>query len=159
MKSNFTLTLKNRLSLVKLLPVLMATASLTLSASVIPAAFAQSNTPDAPAQQQRRWEGKNKLNLTEEQKEQMKLIKQAEREQMNNILTDEQKARLEAAKGNRENMRQVLSSLNLTPEQQAQIQEVRRASQEKMRSILTPEQLQQLEQMRQSRPERNSQMR
>ncbi|MBD1939063.1 hypothetical protein [Microcoleus sp. FACHB-68] len=156
MKSNFTLTLKNRVSTVKFLPLLMAAASLTLSASVIPAAFAQSNAPDAPAQQQRR-EGKNRLNLTEEQKEQMKLIKQAEREQMNNILTDEQKARLEAAKGNRENMRQVLSSLNLTAEQQAQIQEVRRASQEKMKAILTPEQLQQMEQYRQSRPERNQQ--
>lgn len=156
MKSNFTLTLKNRVSPVKFLPLLMAAASLTLSASVIPAAFAQSNAPDAPAQQQRR-EGKNRLNLTEEQKEQMKLIKQAEREQMNNILTDEQKARLEAAKGNRENMRQVLSSLNLTAEQQAQIQEVRRASQEKMKAILTPEQLQQMEQFRQSRPERNQQ--
>ena len=156
MKSNFTLSLKNQLSPVKLLPLLMAAASLTLSASVIPAAFAQSNTPDAPAQQKRR-EGKNRLNLTEEQKEQMKLIKQAEREQMNNILTDEQKALLEAAKGNRENMRQVLSSLNLTAEQQAQIQEVRRASKEKMEAILTPEQLQQMEQMRQSRPEGNQQ--
>ncbi|MBD2040316.1 Spy/CpxP family protein refolding chaperone [Microcoleus sp. FACHB-672] len=156
MKSNFTLTLKNRLSPVKLLPLLMATASLTLSASVIPAAFAQSTTPDAPAQQQRR-EGKNRLNLTEEQKEQMKLIKQAEREQMNNILTDEQKARLEAAKGNRENMRQVFESLNLTSEQQAQIQELRRESIEKMKSILTAEQLQQMEQYRQSRPEGNQQ--
>jgi Spy/CpxP family protein refolding chaperone len=132
MNSNLGLTLKNRLSNIKLLPLLVGTMSLAVSAAIIPAVFAQSNTPTAPKERhQQNW-----LNLTPEQQEQMRQIKQSEREQMDNILTAEQKARLEAAKGNRENRRQVWESLNLTDEQKAQIQEVRRVSKEQKDAIL-----------------------
>lgn len=83
----------------------------------------------------------------------MQRIKQSGREQMDNILTAEQKARLETARANRENPREVFESLNLTDEQKAQMEEVRRASKEQMDAILTAEQRQQLQQHRQSRPE------
>ena len=150
MNSNFGLSLTNRLSNIKLLPLLVGTVSLALSAAIIPAAFAQSNTPTAPKERhQQNW-----LNLTPEQQEQMQRIKQSQREQMDNILTAEQKARLETARANRENPRQVFESLNLTDEQKAQMEEVRRASKEQMDAILTAEQRQQLQQHRQSRPER-----
>jgi len=124
MNSNLGLTLKNRLSNIKLLPLLVGTMSLALSAAIIPAVFAQSNTPTAPKERhQQNW-----LNLTPEQQEQMQRIKQSQREQMDNILTAEQKARLETARANQENPRQVFESLNLTDEQKAQMEEVRRAS-------------------------------
>jgi len=150
MNSNFALTLRNQISNVKWFPLLAGTVSLALCTVIVPAAFAQSNTPTAPKERhQQNW-----LNLTPEQQEQMRQIKQSEREQMDNILTAEQKARLEAAKGNRENRRQVWESLNLTGQQQAQIQEVRRVSKEQKDAILTPEQRQQMQQHRQSRQER-----
>lgn len=150
MNSKFGLTLRNRVSNVKWLPLLAGTVSLALCTAIVPAAFAQPNTPTAPQERhQRNW-----LNLTPEQQAQMQQIKQSMRAQMDNILTAEQKARLEAARGNRENRRQVWESLNLTEEQQAQMREVRRASKEQMDAILSPEQRQQLQQRRQSRPQR-----
>lgn len=155
MKTNFTLTLKEQISNIKLLPLLASAVTLSLSVATISPAFAQSTTPDQPIERDR-MHGRNKLNklnLTPEQQEQMQRIKQSQREQINNILTPEQKARLEAARENRENRRQVFESLNLTEEQQAQIQEVRRASKQQMESILTPEQVQQLRQYRQRQPE------
>jgi Tfp pilus assembly protein PilN len=148
MNPKFGLTLKNRLSNIKLLPLLAGTVSLALCTAIVPAVFAQSNTPSPPKESRQ-----NFLNLTQEQQEQMQQIRQAVREQTDNILTAEQKARLEAAKENRENPRQVLESLNLTDEQKAQMEKVRQASKEQMDAILRAEQRQQLEQHRQSRPE------
>lgn len=148
MNSNLGITLKNRFSNIKLLPLLVGTVSLALSAATIPAVFAQSNTPTAPKERhQQNW-----LNLTPEQQTRMQQIKQAERQQMDNILTAEQKTRLETARANRENPRQVFESLNLTDEQKAKMEEVRRASKEQMDAILTPEQRQQLQQRRPPRP-------
>jgi Spy/CpxP family protein refolding chaperone len=148
MNSKFAVTMRNQLSNIKLLPLLAGTVSVALCAATVPVVFAQSNTPPAPRESPQNW-----LNLTQEQQEQMQQIRQAEREQMDNILTTEQKARLEAARENRQNPRQVLESLNLTDEQQARIEEVRQASKEQIDAILTAEQRQQLEQRRQSRPE------
>lgn len=148
MNSQFALSVKNRLSKVKLLPLLAGMVSLSLYAAVVPVVLAQSNTPNTP-----REAPPNFLNLTQEQQEQMRQIREAVREQMDNILTAEQRSRLEAAKANRENPRQVWESLNLTDEQQAQMEEVRRASKDQMDAILTAEQRQRLEEHHQSRPE------
>lgn len=139
---------KTRLSNVKWLPLLAGTVSLALSAAIIPAVFAQSNRTPAPTESRQNW-----LNLTPQQEQQMQQIREAERQQMDSILTAEQRARLETARANRQNPRQVFESLNLTDEQKAKIDEVRRASKEQMDAILTAEQRQQLEQHRPPHPE------
>ena len=141
---------------IKFLPLLAGAFSLSLSLAHIPAALAQSNVPPAPpsagdergSKQRQNW-----LNLTPEQKEQMQRIKESSRQEMENVLTSEQKARLEAARANRENPRRVFESLNLTEDQKAQMQQIREASKQQMDAILTPEQRQQMEQRRQQRPQ------
>jgi Spy/CpxP family protein refolding chaperone len=147
MNSKLALTLKNRLSHLKLLPLLAGTVSLALSAGIMTAGKAQTNPPTAPPPRQQNW-----LNLTPEQQAKMQQIRQAEREQMDSILTAEQRSRLETARLNRQDPRQVFESLNLTDEQKARIEQVRRRSREQMDAILTPEQRQQMQQRRQSRP-------
>ncbi len=82
----------------------------------------------------------------------MQQIRQAEREQMNNILTAEQRATLQTARQNRQNPRNVFESLNLTDEQKTRIEQVRRRSREQIDAILTPEQRQQMQQRRPPRP-------
>lgn len=141
---------------IKFLPLLAGAFSLSLSLAPIPAVLAQSNIPPAPPaaggernpKQRQNW-----LNLTPEQQEQMQRIKESSRLEMENILTPEQKARLEAARANRENPRRVFESLNLTEDQKAQMQQIREASKQQMDAILTPEQRQQMEQRRQQRPQ------
>ena len=134
MNPKFALNLKNQLSNIKLLPLVAGTLSLALSTAIVPVVFAQSNTPPAPTQSRQNW-----LNLTQEQ--------------IDNILTAEQRSLVEAARENGEHPRRVFQSLNLTDEQQAQMEEVRQTAKEQMDAILTAEQRQQLEQRRQSRPQ------
>ncbi|ACK73141.1 conserved hypothetical protein [Gloeothece citriformis PCC 7424] len=95
----------------------------------------------------------SKLDLTPEQIEQLREIRESTRTQIENILTQEQKNQLRTAKERGENRLQVWSSLNLTPQQQTQIQNIREDSQQKMEAILTPQQLQQLQQRRPNRPQ------
>lgn len=143
MNLHLPLTLRNWISSSKLLPL-----ALILSATTIWAVFAQSTTPpEPPPLEQQNW-----LNLTPEQQAKMKQIWEAERQQMDNILTAEQKARLQAAREKREDPRQVFESLNLTTEQKAKIQEVHRASRQQMDAILTPQQRQLLQQRRPPQP-------
>ena len=148
MNSHFALALKKRLSNIKLLPLLAFPVSLALSAAIIPVVLAQSNTPTAPPERHQNW-----LNLTPEQQTKMQQLRQAEKEQMDNILTAEQKASLETARQNRQDRRQVFESLNLTDDQKAKMEQVRRASREQMDAILTAEQRQQMQQNRPPRPE------
>lgn len=142
MKPNFTFNLGNRFSNIKVLPLLAGVVSIALSAATIPAVLAQSNNKPPEGLHQ------NRLNLTAEQQQKIQQIKQSERDQMDKILTAEQKARLERARQNRENPRQVFESLNLTEQQKAQMDAVRRATKEQMDAILTAEQRQQMEQHR-----------
>ena len=129
-----------KLAHLKLLPLLAATV-------LIAPAIAQTNPPPPPPPRQQNW-----LNLTPEQQAKMQQIRQAEREQMNSILTAEQRSILETARQNRQNPRQVFESLNLTDEQKTRIQQVRRSSREQMDAILTPEQRQLMQQRRPPRP-------
>lgn len=86
-----------------------------------------------------------KLNLTAAQQEQLKPIFQAQREQhkkwreqsrtqMMGILTAEQRAQLEAARGQKGQRGQVWKSLNLTPEQKAQMKELRQRNKPQMQA-------------------------
>jgi Spy/CpxP family protein refolding chaperone len=105
---------------------------------------------------------RDKLNLSDAQKQQMQQLRQETRAQIEAVLTPEQKAQLQTLKEQGQNQRQrrrdVLSSLNLTPEQQERIRAIRQEAKQKMDAILTPEQKQQLEQRRQMWQQRRQQM-
>jgi Spy/CpxP family protein refolding chaperone len=91
----------------------------------------------------------NKLNLTEDQKQQMKAIREATCTQIRALLTEEQKAQLgttgQGGKGCG------LRSVSLNEEQKAQIQKIRQAAKQQMEAVLTPEQRQQIQERKQMR--------
>jgi len=150
------LTLKSYLSNIKLLPLLAGAVSLSLSAATITPAFAQSTTP-TPSTEQPQWHRQNKLNLTAEQQQKMQQIRQASRQQIDAILTADQKAQLQAAKPQQGKYRRGFASLNLTPDQKSKIQAVMQSSKQQMDAILTPEQRQQLQQFEQKHQQRHRQ--
>jgi periplasmic protein CpxP/Spy len=96
----------------------------------------------------------NKLNLTEDQKAQMKQIKESTRTRIEAILTAEQKAQLQTAKQQGQRKREAFKSINLTEAQKEQIRGIRQETQQQMEAVLTPEQRQTLAQMRQERQQR-----
>jgi len=155
MKANLNLK-RDRFS-IKLLPLLAGVISLTLSAMSIAPAFAQSSAPTAPTTERTHGHWKNKLNLTAEQEQKMKQIRQASREQIDSILTPDQKAQLKAAKADQKNHHRGFASLNLSADQRTRIQAVMSASKQQMDAILTPEQRQQMEQMHQQRQQHHRQ--
>lgn len=148
---------------IKLMPLLAG--AIALGAVATPFVVnAQANPSAQPllaqAQQGRQRQGKwAKLNLTDAQKQQMRQIGEETRTQLQGVLTADQKAKLEAAKQNRQgqnrqgqnrqNWRQVMQSLNLTDEQKAKMKEIRQQQKSRMEAILTDQQKQQLQQMRQ----------
>ncbi|MBE9227716.1 hypothetical protein IQ264_20020 [Phormidium sp. LEGE 05292] len=154
----------------KLIALLGTTATLVMSTAWVN--LAQANPISTSSEQQLILaQGKgNRLNLTDEQKTQMRQIREATRTQIESVLTQEQKDKLRAAmeqrraqrgqqqaqqSGERRGQRgQVWASLNLTADQQAQIKRIREESRQKMQAVLTPEQQQQMQQMRQERQNR-----
>ncbi|MFB2894183.1 hypothetical protein ACE1CI_14830 [Aerosakkonemataceae cyanobacterium BLCC-F50] len=157
----------------KLIAVLGTTATLVMSTAWVNLAQAKPLSPTSE-QQLILAQGKgNRLNLTDAQKTQMRQIREATRTQIENVLTQEQKDKLRAAREQRRQQRgeqqaqqggdrrgqrgQVWASLNLTADQQAQIKRIREESRQKMQAVLTPEQQQQMQQMRQERQNRRQQ--
>lgn len=156
MNFNFT-SIWQRVSVSKGLPLLAGVVSLALSAAAVPAVLAQANptaNPDGPGGPGGRGDCmQSRLNLTEEQQAQVDSIRQSQREQMDAILTADQRSRLETARANQENPREVFESLNLTDAQREQMRAIHESAREQIEAILTPEQLQQLPQ----RPPRGEQ--
>ncbi|NJK59764.1 MAG: hypothetical protein HC918_05250 [Oscillatoriales cyanobacterium SM2_1_8] len=76
------------------------------------------------------------LNLSDAQREQLQQLRAKYRQQMQAILTPEQRAEMEAARaeGRRPN------SLNLSDAQKSQLQALRTQGREEMLAVLTPEQ-------------------
>lgn len=142
MNTHFTSPQKS-VSKGKLLAVLAGLLSLAISAVAIPTALAQ-----AGAAGPGRRPDLSELNLTEEQQAQIDSIRATERQQMDAILTADQKARLETARTNQENPRQVFETLNLTDDQRAQMRTIHASAREQMDATLTAEQRQQLAQHR-----------
>ena len=151
---------------IKLMPMLAG--AIVLGAAAIPFAVnAQANSSgqqllaQAQPDQRQGKEGKwAKLNLTDAQKQQMRQIKQETRAQMQNILTPEQQATLQAAMQNgqgrnRQAWKQVKESLN--DDQKAQMRTLMEQQKARIEAILTDEQKQQLEQMRQEWQQRRQQ--
>ncbi|MEB3180730.1 MAG: Spy/CpxP family protein refolding chaperone [Nostocaceae cyanobacterium] len=154
MKSIVAQALNNWISKVKLFPLLAGAVSLAVSAAIVPVVLAQTPNPDMPPGPPPEGPGFHKhnwLNLTAEQEQQMQSIRQAEREQMDSIFTAEQKARLETARANRENPRQVFESLNITDDQKARMRQVHEATRQQIDAILTAEQRQLMQQHMQQR--------
>lgn len=140
-----------------LLPGALAIA-LSYAAPMLPVA---AQTPTTPAGQYQK-RGVN-LNLSDDQKAQLKQIRESTRSQIESILTPEQKAQLDAAKQQRQpgqrgqKARGIWASLNLTADQKAQIKTIRQDAKQKMDAVLTAEQRQQLEQSRQQRQQNRRQ--
>jgi len=138
----------------KLLALLGTTATLVLSTGWV---FSMEAKPLSTASDQSMVLAQGKraaLNLTDQQKTQMRQIREATRAQIDSILTPEQRDKIKATREQREQNRQVWSSLNLTEDQKAQIKRIREESRQKMQAILTQEQQQQLQQMRQNHQNR-----
>lgn len=85
----------------------------------------------------------NQLNLTDAQKAEMKKIRQSTRQQIDNILTAEQKETLRTARQQRQK-----PNLNLTEDQKAKIKAVRQDAKSRMEALLTAEQKQKLQELR-----------
>lgn len=105
--------------------------------------------------------GFNRLNLTDAQKAQMQKIREETRQQVEAVLTEQQKEQLRQAKQNRQNQQnrqnrqnQRWSQLNLTADQQARMKAIHEEAQRKMEAVLTEQQKQQLQQMRQQKQQR-----
>lgn len=128
----------------KLLPLLAGALSLAVSISVIPAALAQSSVPQAQGNRQE----ENRLNLTSEQQAQMEQIHQDARSQIADVLTPDQKARVQEGRANGESPREIFESLDLSTDQRSQLQTIRQSARSRAAEVLTPEQRQEVRQNR-----------
>jgi Spy/CpxP family protein refolding chaperone len=138
---------------IKLMPMLAG--AIVLGAIATPFALnAQANPSAQPllAQAQQHQSKWSQLNLTEQQQQQMRQIREETRTQMQSILTPEQQQKLQAAMQNDQGRnhqawREVMASL--TDEQKAKKRELMQQQKSRFEAILTAVQKQQLEQMHQ----------
>ncbi len=90
------------------------------------------------------------LKFTDEQKTKMKEIQENYRSKMENILTDEQKKELKAAREQGKG-KTAMQSLNLTDTQKQQVKNLRQSQRQEIDNVLTNEQKQQLQETHQKR--------
>ncbi len=147
----------------KNLSLIAGAIALTLTATSLAVnAEMTSSSPFLVAQEQPRemrgpWK---KLGLTDAQKTQLKDIRRVTREEIDKILTEEQRTQLKNAMQNqngKRGWRGAMASLNLSDEQRTQIREVMRSQKAKMEAILTTEQKAQLDQYKQEMRARRQQ--
>ncbi len=93
------------------------------------------------------------LSLTPEQRERIRQIRESAKQQMQAILTPEQRAQLETAR----QQGQRPQRLNLTEQQRQQMQQIRESTRQQVEAVLTPEQRARAEQLRQQRQQRRQQ--
>ncbi|GAA6619875.1 Spy/CpxP family protein refolding chaperone [Scytonema sp. NUACC26] len=124
----------------------------TTSSSPFFVAQAQTEQTKGPWQQ---------LGLTDAQKTQLQEIRRNTREEINKILTEEQRTQLRNAMQNqsarRGGRKRMMDSLNLSDEQKTQMREVKRSQWAQMEAILTEEQKAQLKKYREERRARRQQ--
>jgi len=92
------------------------------------------------------------LNLTDEQKNQVKEIHEKTRSELEGILTSEQKNKLKEAAQAGKNPIAALQSLNLSDEQKTKLREVMESTRAQMDSILTDEQREKFSEFREKMP-------
>jgi Spy/CpxP family protein refolding chaperone len=86
------------------------------------------------------------LNLTPEQKTKIEQLRSATRAKMDEVLTSEQRQKLQAIKSQRQANQSNRQGMNLTADQKAKLKAIRQENMAKMKAILTPEQQTQLSQ-------------
>lgn len=158
----------------KLKLISMLTATLTLVAAtplaVKPAAAAPGKVLLAQSMPQPGQRQLPNLNLTDDQKSQLRQIQEETNQKIEEILTSEQRQKLKAAMPNRRGGMQdnlggpnsssnrqgrpndIFASLNLSDDQKNQIKQIMESSRDKMNSVLTDDQRQQLQQVQQNAP-------
>jgi periplasmic protein CpxP/Spy len=109
----------------------------------------------------------DQLNLSDQQKTQLKQIQDDTRTQMEAVLTADQQAKLKAAmqqhrqdqgQGQNHQRRQdSMASLNLSDEQKAKMKEIMQAQKTRMDAVFTPEQKQQMHQQWQQQHQQDAQ--
>jgi periplasmic protein CpxP/Spy len=106
------------------------------------------------------------LGLTDAQKTQIQEIRRNSREEINKILTEEQRAQLAQVKNSMQNQssrrggwKSMMDSLNLSEEQKTQIREVKRSQKAQIEAVLTEEQREQFKKIREERRARRQQYR
>ena len=132
----------------KLFWLLPGAIALLISAAPILTAHAQSSAPVAPRAGQRM---QNRLNLTTEQKAKLKTIRDNTRQQIEGVLTSDQRAKLQGEQGQGMKRIQNWKSLNLSDDQKAKIKQIREAARSQMDAVLTSEQRSQREQYKSQR--------
>ena len=128
----------------------VAMLSTTLGSIAIPSivsAQANSNQNNPTYTQNNREGGWKKLNLSNEQKQQLKMIRATTAQKVQSVLTEDQRAKLATAKQSG-NHKGVWKSLNITPDQKQQISDINKSAKEQALAVFTPEQRTQLQQMR-----------
>jgi len=89
------------------------------------------------------------LGLSDSQKAQIKQIHSSTREQIQQIITPEQKQAFKTAMQNHQGFKAARQAMNLTDEQKSQLKQVWQSSHDQIQAVLTPSQQTQLEQLRQ----------
>jgi protein CpxP len=93
-----------------------------------------------------------KLNLTDDQKAQIKQIRDSAKQQLDTVFTADQKAQLQQAR-----TQHIKPTLNLTDDQKAQLKQIHSSIESQINAVLTPEQQQQLQQLRSQHNQRHLQ--
>lgn len=117
-----------------------APSSQTQQPPLSPAQAQQSGMPDTSTP--------SALKLTSEQKTKIKEIQENYRSKIENILTNDQKNQLKAAREQGQEPRTLMQSLNLTDNQKQQLKTLRQSQRQELENVLTDEQKQQLQGMR-----------
>ncbi len=128
----------------------LAAIALTLTTMAPLPVLAQTGQPTV----ERHARGKlNNLNLSADQKAQIKRIREDSRSKIQQILTTDQKNQWMTARQQGKKMKEIMQSLNLSDTQKSQIREIQKAARTQMNGILTPEQRQQIRQSRSQNPD------
>jgi len=137
---------------IKLIPLLAGL--ITVSAVATPFVVkAQAPSQSAQTTQQHH-QGKGAgINLSDAQKTQMREIAKETHDQIQAVLTAEQKEKLKTLMQNRQGQNRqgrqnVMAQLNLSEAQKTKIKEIMQAQKARMDNVFTPEQKQQMQQMR-----------
>lgn len=130
---------------------------LAVTLACLPVIHSVAQTPSTPTTQMgRKWAN---LNLTEAQREQMQQIREQTKAQIEQILTPEQRATLQASQQNGGKKRGAFKDLNLSDAQKQQMRQIKQSSMQRMQAILTPEQRATLQQKKQGMQQRWQQKR
>jgi len=135
----------------KALSFLPGALMLMLAASPMLPSFTHAANAQTPNRGGREMKA-DQLGLTDTQKAQLKQIRESTRQQVDALLTTEQKEQLRVAKQQRQRPK-----LTLTEEQKTKMKAIRQAAKAQMDAVYTPEQKQKLQELHQQWQQRRQQ--